>query len=156
MTVHPSRELLTGLLLSLTLLAAPSCRPERPDAPSLQPDAFKAASRLPPEFYGNWELLESSGGMDGQGERSHSIDRITITVKNTIETYKMDRLVSSVPFTPGKGKSIFTGGDDWVISRDNGSSIQVVRLWTNGTLSISDNHPDGYSYSYSRSKGGQR
>lgn len=110
---------------------------------------LKEFASLPDEFYGKWHRKGSSGGMDGQGEKEPPDETIVITKANKIETWTAGKLVSTVAFRVGRGKSIF-GNDNWQINRSMFNEVIVVG--GTGELSIMENHPDGFSWSYERVK----
>ena len=105
---------------------------------------------LPAEFYGAWKFEGSSGGFSGRGDDGYKIDRIVITRSNVIESYKGNSLVYSVPFTVGKGRSIYSGKEELFIKLEMSDMPQVVSLHERDTLTFSDNVYDGFSYSYKR------
>jgi hypothetical protein len=105
---------------------------------------------LPREFYGQWKFAGSSGGFAGDGDTGYAIEKIIITQANVIESYKEGKLVSSVSFTVGKGKSIYSGKEAWLITMGAGGISQVVEIYEDGSLGIADNVYDGFSYGYKR------
>jgi hypothetical protein len=115
------------------------------------PDAlqgFKEVAALLDEFYGKWRKTGSDGGMDGRGDRKATGEIIVITKKNEIETWVEGKLVSTVKFRAARGRSIFAN-DSWHISRGP-VDTEVVVVRETDKLTISENHPDGYGWSYER------
>ncbi len=112
-------------------------------------EGLKQVASLPEEFYGKWRSTGSGGGMNGMGDGKPVDEMIVITKANQIETYKAGTLVSTVPFRIGRGHSIFSGGDDWLIFR-GGSDTEVISLHGADGLGLSENHPDGFAWSYER------
>lgn len=111
---------------------------------------LKEVASLPDEFYGEWRLKGSSGGMggDGEGKPVHD-EKLVITKENKIENWKDGKLESTVAFRIGRGKSIF-GNDNWHIAR--GRATEVVEVHEGKELTISENHPDGFNWHYERVK----
>jgi hypothetical protein len=142
----------TIMLVSLVLAAGltgckENARPQPPDANSKE---MKPVGKLPAEFYGTWKFQGSSGGMDGQGNANYRLEKIVLRAPNTLEEHHAGGTVTRGTFTVGRGKSIFSGGDAWLMQRPNSSMIQVLTLSTNRQLTISENVYDGYSYSFKK------
>lgn len=142
---------LTVLVAFLVATAVTGCKREgAPSAPGPGSGEMTAVGKLPAEFYGVWVFVDSSGGIDGQGNRGYGVEKIVIREGNIIEEHRTGGKVTRDTFSPGRGKSIFSTGEVWNIRRKNNPMIEVVSLATNGVLTISENVYDGFSYSFKR------
>jgi hypothetical protein len=112
--------------------------------------ACQSASSLPDEYLGRWYFMGSSGGIDGDGTGEPATGSIVITANNEIERYRADgNRYATEPFEPTRDESIFSGGQAWVLVGSNGPP-RVIAIYENGTMSLSENVYDGFSYAYQR------
>jgi len=109
--------------------------------------ACSRAPMLPDEFYGDWEYKGSSGGFSGDGDSSLADHRITILRSNVLETYQSGELVSSASFTVGRGETILSDQEQWLITIENRAEPWVAEV-RDGRLTLSDNVYDGFALSY--------
>ena len=115
-------------------------------------DSPEPIQTLPDVFHGTWELLGTSGGLDGEGvpapegERS----RIVLGPENVIERHGPDGEVTRDPFTVRRGKSIFSRDEQWLLRFAEGVPDLVVEIYPDGTLGMSENVYDGYGSSFRR------
>lgn len=124
----------------LAALALQGCSDEGPGA----------ESRLPEGFCGKWKLLGSSGGIAGGGDSVPGDVTIELRREGVMNVYRSERLESSVRLNVSRGRSIYSGKEAWLIEQGPGAMPQVVHLNADGTLSISDNVYDGFSFAYKR------
>jgi hypothetical protein len=105
---------------------------------------------LPAELCGVWTFQGSSGGMDGHGNAGYRVAKIVIGNNNRIEEHHAGGTVTRDTFTPGRGKSIFSTAEVWMMRRQHSAFVEVLTLTTNQDLTISENVYDGFSYSFKR------
>lgn len=122
---------------------SPERAPREPDLP---------ARRLPDEFHGRWYFGGTSGGIAGAQTAVADGSWIVVTPHNTIERYSAEgRLTSTERFEPTRGRSIFTGGEGWILG--GGASIErVIEVHAEGVLTIADNVYDGFGSTYTRTR----
>jgi hypothetical protein len=135
-----------GLLVLALILGLAACGD---DAPTSAPGPLT----LPAAFLGSWELVGTSGGIDGKGlptPAGAKPARIVIAAKNTFERLAPDGSVSAQRFVVKRGKTIFSADDQWMIVLADGALELVLQLEPDGTLSMSENVFDGYGTSYKR------
>lgn len=110
-----------------------------------------SAQSLPDEYLGRWYFTGSSGGIDGDGTGEPATGWIVIKADNEIERYAADgSLATKESFQVGRIRSIYTGEDAWGLVGTGGLD-RVIEVYGDGTLAISDNAYDGYSFGYRRS-----
>jgi hypothetical protein len=113
-------------------------------------DIFLTRVHLPEEYLGVWSFSHSSGGIDGKGDMSYSVDRIEILADNTIYEYQNGMRASCRRFYPTQGKSILFEETVWMITFDGEDYSRVLWFDSNGFLNVSDNLHDGFQYTYKR------
>lgn len=137
-TVRFARILARGV--AAVALVAASCSGERSPA-------------LPEEFLGQWYYTGSSGGLTGRGLGDAASGYIVIRADGALERHEEGgTLADTTRFTAGRGKTIFSEDDLWILEAE-GEPSQVVRLSADGrTLTLAENVYDGWSRAYARSR----
>jgi len=109
----------------------------------------------PSQIYGEWILVNVSGGITGEirdidTETNKNI--LVFTKDNTVSYSHNDSLISSIKFHIEKRKSIFSVDDmDFIVYR-NKKPPEVIFKLSKDTLGIADNNYDGFSNIYTREK----
>jgi len=109
----------------------------------------------PSQIYGEWILVNVSGGITGE---IRDIDTETnkhilvFTKDNSVSYSHNDSLISSSNFRIEKRKSIYSVDDmDFIVYR-NKKPPEVIFKLSHDTLDIADNNYDGFSNIYIRKK----
>ena len=135
------------ILISIALPAALSgCSGGESDTPG--PDGPLV---LPEEFYGAWDMIGASGGIDGRSIPAERPTQIVIHQDNRIEVFVSGQLIATQSFEVSRGKSIYSSKLQWFIQRKDDVQPQVISV-ASDSLAISDNVYDGFSTSYRRAK----
>jgi hypothetical protein len=108
---------------------------------------------LPEEYLGRWYYLGSSGGITGDGMGDEALGYIVIHSNSRMDHHEEGgTLVGTTEFTVGRGRTIFSSEDQWILSRDQ-SVAEVIAVSEDGqTMSLAENVYDGFARAYARSR----
>jgi hypothetical protein len=115
--------------------------------------AASVAASLPEEYLGRWYYLGSSGGITGAGMGDEARGYIVIHSDNQMDHHEEGgTLVGTTEFTVGRGRTIFSSEDQWILSRDP-SAAEVITVSEDGqSMSLSESVYDGFVRAYARSR----
>ncbi len=115
--------------------------------------ADASPTSLPEVYLGRWYYLGSSGGITGAGRGDEPTGSIVIQSDNTMDHYEDDgTLVGTTEFAVGRGPTIFSNENQWVLDREN-TAPEVITVSEDGqTMSLSENVYDGFARAYARSR----
>jgi len=139
--------LLVGVVVMLGLLGC-SRETGKPAAEAL---------RLPDGYYGSWELIGTSGGMDGRGLEVGEGVRLVLTREQVAEYHEPGKPTRRERFAVRLDRSIFSAEPVWFLAGEGDTmGGRVIELSADGMqLTLSDNHPDGFNHHYRRLGGPQ-
>ena len=109
----------------------------------------------PFQIYGEWILVNVSGGITGDiRDIDTKTDKhiLVITEDNTISYSHNNSLISSGKFRIEKRKSIYSEKPMDLIVYANKKPPEVIIKFSGDTLGIADNHHDGFTNIYIRKK----
>jgi hypothetical protein len=109
----------------------------------------------PSQIYGEWILVNVSGGITGEiRDIDTETDRhiLVLSEDNTISYSQNNSLISSGKFRIEKRKSIYSDKPmDFIIYADK-KPPEVIIKFSGDTLGIADNNYDGFTNIYIRKK----
>lgn len=109
----------------------------------------------PSKIYGEWILVNVSGGFAGKIEEIDTLNNkhiLIIEEDNTVSYSHNDSLISSSKFRIEKRKSIYSVEAMDFIVYANKKPPKVIIKFSGDTLGIADNNYDGFSNIYIRKK----
>ena len=109
----------------------------------------------PSQIYGEWILVNISGGIKGDiKDIDTETDRhiLVLTEDNTISYSQNNSLISSGKFRIEKRKSIYSEKPMDFIVYANKKPPEVIVKFSGDTLGIADNNYDGFTNIYIRKK----
>lgn len=115
--------------------------------------AAQSPVSLPDNYLGRWYYVGSSGGITGRGMGDKGTGYIVIQADNTIDHHEEDgTLVATTRFTAGRGPTIFSTGDQWILNLGSAPS-EVITVSEDGrTMTLAENAYDGFGRTYARSR----
>ena len=140
------------LCLCVVALTFAACRRDAPEPEGDGSDGPEAL-RLPETCYGTWELTGTSGGMTGSGYDGPEGIRLILSKDNVAERRAPGQPAARSDFGVRRGRTIFSSEPGWFIDAAGIGLAGVVEISEDGrSLSISDNHPDGFNRHYRRAE----
>ena len=106
------------------------------------------------QLAGNWVYLYQAGGITGKPTNfpaSGTTSLLVLSGNQTYQTLVNNKVQTNGSYLLGNVKSYFTGADDNAIKFDSSADWQIIVV-KNDTLTISDNHADGYGTIYIKEK----
>ena len=113
------------------------------------------SNNIPDQLIGKWIMVVESGGIAGDiNDINTKTDRIILEIneKESVSYFYNDSLVSSSKFHIEKRKSIYSAELMDFIVYENNKEPEVITHLSKDTLSIADNHYDGFSRVYIKQK----
>lgn len=103
---------------------------------------------------GEWEWIESSGGIAGEliTKESEGYSSTIVFKDDSVSFYRDNSLLGTSSFSIEEGKSIYSSEAVNFINYESEKPDEVIIYHANDSLLIGDNNYDGYTSLYTRKK----
>jgi hypothetical protein len=112
----------------------------------------RPSNSLPEEVLGQWYVLGSSGGIDGDRGTDEATGYIVLHESRMDVHDEGGALARQETFSPSRGKTIYSDEDLWILNFERAEAHVVLVSPDGQTMSLSPNAYDSIGQDYSRTR----